>query len=266
MSTSVVRRSASLRPITSLAAAEGRKLVGHPVFLVGVGISLIGSAIFVRTSTSGTGITWDDDAWTVSAGFIVLAIFTMITANFATLRDRREHTTEQHASLAVGPSERTAGLLAATAWPTAVAGVLLVSIAAYGATKVPLTPADRVNLLAHIVIVAMMAVLGIALATWLPNSFVAPLAAWVVLFWTPSDQPRPWQVLAPLAGPHDATLSGWHVAYQIGLTIVIATLALAKTAPRRTTVIGAITGVGLVVVSGAVLLSSACPATGRCRF
>lgn len=266
MSANSARESTSWRPVTSLAGVEGRKLVGHPVFLAGVGISLIGSAIFVRATTSHSRITWDDDAWTVSAGFVVLAMFTMIAANFATLRDRREHTTEQHASLPVSPAERTAGLLAAAAWPTAVAAALLVAIAAYGATKVPLLAVDRVHLLAQVVLIALMAVLGIALATWLPNSFVAPVAAWVVLFATPSEQPRPWQVLAPLAGPRDAGLSTWHIAYQVGLTIVIATLALAKTARRRTTIVGVIAGLALVVLSGAVLVPNACPTPGRCRF
>jgi hypothetical protein len=258
--------SAPSSSVASLARVEGRKLVCHPLFVAGVGITLIGATIFVRTSTSRAKITWDDDAWTVSAGFVILAMFTMITANFAALRDRREHTTEQHAALPVDASKRTGGLLAATLWPAAVAIALLGAVAGYGATKVSLTSADRVHLVAQIVIIVMLGMFGITLATVAPHPFVAPLAAWALLFLTPSDHPRPWQVLAPLTGLRDAGLSGWHIAYQIGLTALLATLALAKTARRRTTLLGVTASLVLVVAPAIVLVSRACPSPGRCLF
>ena len=259
-------RRAGWRPVAALAALDGRKLIVHPAFLVGVGFSLIGSANFIRASTAAGRITWDDDAWTVGAGFVVLALFTMIASNIAALRDRREHTVEQHSMLPVPPSQRTAGLLVAGAFPTAASAGLLVMIAGYGATQVPLTAVDRVHLAGLVAVVALMTVLGVALAIWLPSPFIAPLVAWAVVFSTPSDRPRPWQVLTLLAAPRDAALAAWHVAYIAGITIIVATAALARTARGRTIGIGAVVGVASTVISSIVLVSNACPLPGRCRF
>lgn len=261
-----VERPSEWRSVASLARVEGRALVRHPVFIAGVGIALIGVTTFVRTSTSRRTITWDDDAWTVSAGFVMLAVLTMIAANFAALRDRREHTVEQHGALPLDESKRTSGLLAATILPTTIAAVLLGAAAVFGATQVALTSVDRVHLVAHLVNIVMLASFGIALAVWVPNPFVAPLAAWAVLFLTPSEQPRAWQVLAPLIGPRDVELSVWHIAYQAGLAVLFATLALAKTARRRTTLFGVVASLALVGVPALVLLQRACPTRGRCLF
>jgi hypothetical protein len=256
----------SWRIVATVAGVDGRRLIRHPLCIVGAGISLIGIVMFVRTTTSDHRITWDDDAWTVSAGFIMLAMFTMIATNLTALRDRREHTIEQHATLPVAATQRTGGLLAATLLPATVALVLLGAVTAYGATRVHLTAADRVHVVAQVVIVVMLGVFGVALAAWAPNPFVAPVAAWAVVFLTPSEPSHAWQVLAPLTGMRDAGLSAWHVAYQIGLTTLFATVALARTARRRTTLVGALAGLAMVIPSAIVLLARACPVTNRCLF
>jgi hypothetical protein len=249
-----------------VANVDGRRLIRHPLCIVGAGISLLGIVMFVRTSTSDHRITWDDDAWTVSAGFIMLAMFTMIATNLTALRDRREHTIEQHATLPVAPAQRTGGLLAATLLPATVAVVLLGAVTVYGATQVHLTPSDRVHIVAQVVIVVMLGVLGVALAVWAPNPFLAPVAAWAVVFLTPSEPSHAWQVLAPLTGMRDAGLSAWHVGYQIGLTVLLATAALARVARRRTTLVGAVAGFALAIPAAIVLLARACPVTNHCLF
>jgi hypothetical protein len=252
--------------VASLANVDGRRLIRHPLYIVGASIAVLGIVKFVRVATSDHRITWDDDAWTVSAGFVLLAMFTMIATNLAALRDRREHTVEQHATLPVPSSQRTGGLLAATALPATVAVILLAAVVTYAATQVHLTAADRVHVFAHIVIVVMLGVFGVALAVWVPSPFVAPVAAWAVVFLTPSEPTHSWQLLAPLTGLRDAGLAAWHVAYQVGLTALFATFALARTSRRRTILLGTVAALVLVVPSATVLLTRACPSVGRCLF
>ena len=266
MSVTAVPARAPWRIVATVAGFDGRRLIRHPLYIVGACISLLGIFMFVRTTNSDHRITWDDDAWTVSAGFIILAMFTMIATNLAALRDRREHTVEQHATLPVAAAQRTGGLLAATLLPATVVVVLLGAVAGFGATQVHLTATDRVHLVAQVVIVVMLGVFGVALAVWWPNPFVAPVAAWAVVFLSPSEPSHAWQVLAPLTGLRDAGLSAWHVAYQIGLTALFATAAIARVARRRTILVGAVAGFALVIPSAILLLARACPFTNRCLF
>ncbi len=120
--------------------------------------------MFVRTTGSARSANWNDDAWTVSAGFIFLAMFTMIATNLAALRDRREHTTEHFETLPVSLALRTSGLLAATVVPAAVAVVLFAAVASFAATQMDLTFVDVIHVPAHVVFVVLLGVLGIALA------------------------------------------------------------------------------------------------------
>lgn len=141
---------------------------------------------------------------------------------------------------------------------------LLAAVALYGATQATLTTADQTHLVGLIVIIALFGTLGIALASWLPNPFVAPVAAWALLVPTSDETARAWHVLAPIIGLHDAGLARWHLAYQIGLTILCATVALARTYRGRGVVIGATAGLAIAVTSAAVMLPRVCPSGSAC--
>ena len=251
--------------VTSLARVEGRHLLRHPVVLAGVGFVILGGVMFIRTATRESSIRWDDDAWTVSAGFLLLAVLTLVACNFATLRDGREDTVDQHASLPVGRTAKTMGLLAATLWPVAMAVPPLAAVAIYGATQTTLTATDRAHLVAVIVSIAMFGALGIALATWIPNPFVAPVSGWALLIVTPADIAPSWQVLAPIAGLHDTSLAIWHIGYQIGLTIMFGSIAVARTHRGRGVVVAAMIGLAVVGISAAVMVTRVCP-SARCTF
>jgi hypothetical protein len=266
MSTAGPSTGSAWRSVAALARVEARALLRHPLFVAGAGFVLLGVTKFVRRATSATRITWNDDAWTVSAGFVVLAMLTMIAANFAALRDHREHIVEQQASLPLEAPQRLAGLLLATAAPATVAAVMLGAVSVYGATQVPLTPVDRIHLVAQVAIVLMFAVFGIALATWVRSPFVVPLFAWAFVFATPGEAPHAWQVLSPLADLSRAGLAAWHVVYTLGVTMVLVTGALARTARRRTVLLWAAAGITVVAVSAWVLLSQVCSSSGRCQF
>lgn len=252
--------------LRALAVVEGRRLTRHPAFLAGVAFTVLGSGIFMRASLSGPGATWEDEGWTASAGFILLAILTMVAANLATLRDHREHTAEQHTALPVDRSTRTGALIAATLWPTAVGAVLLGAVAGYAATREPLTSADQAHLLEAVAAVLVLGALGVALAAWLPRTFVAPAVAWGLFFVTPSDHPASWHVLGPFVGLRDPALSLLHLAYLLGLTIVFGALAVGRTNRTRYVVLVGAAGGAIMLASAAVLLSEACTAPGLCLF
>lgn len=255
-------------PLRPLARVEGMKLIRHPLFLAGVGFVFIGGALFVRQIMSSPGATWNEDGWTVSVGVVVLAILTMVAANLAALRDRRDDTDEQHAILPVEPSTRIGALLAATAAPAAVAALLLAAAVGFAAARVPpLTAADQVHLAERVVAVVTLGALGVALAAWLPSPFLAPVVAWGLFLVTPGDPPQAWQVLTPFAGLRDAELAMWHLGYLGSLTVLFGVVALARSLRSRWLVVAGLLGAASVIGAAAVLLSRACPsATGVCWF
>jgi hypothetical protein len=251
--------------VPALSRAEGWQLVSHPIVLTGLAIALLGSASFVRALVAGSAVSWDEDAWMASVGVLMLGILTMVAANHSALRDRREHTAEQHATLPVRPPVRTSGLLAATLWPAGVAAVLVAALAAAGAAK-DLAPdgVELIHLAERVVSILLLGAIGIALAAWAPSPFVAPVVAWFVLFLTPGEPPAAWHSLVPWATMDATGLATWHLTYLAGLTAAVAVLALAKTSRPRTLVVPAIVSVTIVSGSALALLDGACPSVGRC--
>ena len=265
MSGSADRSRGSVVP--ALARVEGWQLVSHPVFLAGVGVAVLGCAMFVRAIVAGTAVSWEENGWTAAIGVLLLGILTLVATNLAALRDRRSNTTEQHTSLPILRPVRTSGLLAATLWPAGVAALLMAAVAGVGATQ-DLAPSgfEVVHLVEIVVSVLLLGAIGIALAVWVPNPFVAPVVAWVLLFVTPGETPAAWHSLIPWQTLGAIDLAAWHLAYLCGLTAVVALIALAKTSRPRTIVAPMVVAIAVVVASAAVLLDGACPAEGLCRF
>jgi len=263
MSTAPGRTRGSVVP--ALSRTEGWKLVSHPIFLVGVAMPLLGSAVFVGSIINGSAVSWEEDGWMAAVGVLMLGIMTMVATNNAALRDRRSHTAEQHASLPVRPPTRTSGLLAATLWPTCVAALLLASVVVIGALQ-DLTPSgiELIHLIGFVVSVLLLGAIGIALAAWAPSPFVAPVVAWFVLFVTPGETPAAWHSLIPWETVGETDLAVWHLVYVFGLTAVVAVIALAKTARARSLLVPALISVAIVVTAGVVLLDRTCPVGGVC--
>jgi len=253
--------------VPALSRAEGWQLVSHPIFLVGVAVATLGSAIFVRALITGSAISWEEDGWVAVIGVLLLGILTMVATNLAALRDRRSHTAEQHVSLPVRPPVRTSGLLAATLWPTGVAALLLASVATIGATQ-DLGPSgiEAIHLVMFAVSVLLLGAIGVALAAWAPNPFVAPIVAWMLLFVTPGETPAAWHSLIPWQTLGATGLAAWHLVYLCGLTVLVALIAVAKTSRPRAIVLPAIVSMAVVLVSAAAQLSAVCPVEGVCRF
>jgi hypothetical protein len=252
-------RSSSI--VASIGRVEGRRLIAHPIFLAGVTFALLGSASFVRATLTRSDITWDEDAWTVSVGFMLLGVLTMVAANHAALRDRREHTREQHSTLPVGLPTRTGGLLAALLWPTVVAVTLLAVV-----QQVHITEVESVHLLEGICAISLLGALGVAMAAWLPNPFVAPVVAWAIFLIAPGEVPQRWHSLTLLVGMQTTELALWHLAYLAGLAALFGVVAVAKTGRSRPLLVAGLLAAGFVMASGTILLTGSCPSDGTCRL
>lgn len=264
MSPTSTSASTAWTPVRALARVEGEKLLRSPLFLAGAAFVVLGSAIFVRASLADPSATWNANGWTVAAGTIFLAILTMVATNHAALRDRREDTDEQHASLPIGRATRTGGLLVATAWPAAVAAVMVLLVTAYAATRGPVTTLDNVHVADRLVAVVTLGALGLALAAWLPSPFVAPVLAWGLLLITPGEDSQAWHVLTPFADMSDVGLALWHAVYLLGLGLLLGVAAMGRTSRTRWLLVAGTVGVGTTISSAAILLTRACPGTGPC--
>ena len=251
--------------IASLAGVEGRKLVGHPFFLGGVAFALIGSGRFVRASLARPGVTWDHDGWTVAVGFFLLGISTMVAANHAALRDRREHAEEQHSMLPVGAPTRTMGLLAAMLWPVTIAAVLLAAVVGFAASKgIVVDDVEVVHLVEGISTILMLGAMGIAIAAWLPSPFVTPVLGWTLFLVTPGNVPQSWHSLAPFARMRSTELAMLHLTYLGGLTAIFALIALARSSRFRSLLLPVVIATAIVIASGTILLVRACSPDGTC--
>ncbi len=252
------------RITAALARLQGRKLLQHPVFLAGVALALLGIGIFVAESLRAAGVRWDEEGWTVFVGGSMLGLLTMVAANYAALRDRREHTEEQQETLPAGDATNTGGLLVAMLWPAAVAAVLLTATAAYAVTTSELQSYHLLHLVERVLVVAMLGTLGVAIARWIANPFVAPLVAWGLVLFTPSDTPSMWNALSPLLSIASLPLTIWHLAYMAGLTVLFCAVALVRGGRRSSFVVMAAVGLATAAVSAAALLPQVCPSAGRC--
>jgi hypothetical protein len=248
----------------SLAAVEGRKLLLHPIFSAGLGLALVGIARFVSAAVHQPAVSLQEEGWTIFVGGILLGLLTLVATNLAALRDRREHTVEQHHALPVGDGTRTAGLLLATLWPAAAGAVLLIAVSGYAAVVSDIDAADLVRFTAVVVDLVMFGTLGVALARWLPSPFIAPLVVLGFIFFSPSEQAASWQVLSPLAQVDAVGLAVWHLAYVAGLSAIWCAAALVKDGSRRASFAIGIAGLAVAAVSIGVLLPRVCPAAGHC--
>lgn len=118
----VVSRSMPHRPrreLAALARIEGRRLLGHPVFLLGVALTLL----FFNDAGDGATMESFGDGF----AYLPMASGTLIAANLGALRSRRDRTEELYESLPRPRSARVAGQLLALLWTLPVSAALLVA-------------------------------------------------------------------------------------------------------------------------------------------
>jgi hypothetical protein len=253
------------KAMRELSRVDGRRLVTSPWFLVGFCLALLGSITFARVVITDSRSTWDDDGWTIGAGFILWAIFTMVAVNRAALRDHREHTGEQHDALPVGAGTRAVGMVGATLWPATFSTVLLALVAGFAATKTDIPSITVVQVVHNGALVMMLGALGVAFAAWIPSSFVGPVAAFGFYLVHPGEVAASWHAIWPFATLRTATLGIWHTVYLIALAAVLTVVAATRRNPRRANLVALIAAATVAAVAVTVVVNGVCPSpAGPC--
>ena len=258
------RTSASPQVIGALARFDGRKLATSGWVLVGLGIAALGTAAFVSVVFTDASATWEDDVWTAHVGFMLLAVFTMVAVNWAALRDHREHTTEQYESLPADKATRIVAMLGAAALLALGSTLLLGAVAWFASTQLDVPALTIVHVLHNGALVLMLSSLGLALAAWIPNPFLAPVAAFAFYLIHPGESVATWHAIWPMATLLSAGLAIWHIAYLVGLTLMLAALAQARWRARASQAIALLAGSAIVAVALTVIISRVCPTAGSC--
>jgi len=237
------------REVAALARIEGRRLLLHPVFLLGLALSML----FFRDE--GNGATWE--AFVDGFAYLPLACGTLVAANLGALRSRRDRTDELYESMPRPRSSRVAGQLLGLLWTLPIAGALMAAaridnsfvVDNLGVLHAP-SPGQLVQgplmiitfgaigiLLARIApspIVGAVAVVAL-IAARLPGLIPAgSIGAWLVPIATDVFQYAPSTPCDPgtSSGCHRVATSAiaWHLSYFFGLTLLAAAAAMI---PRR---------------------------------
>jgi len=231
--------------VPPLVRQEARRLVRHPILLVGFAITLAGFVFtLLQDQAHRDVISSLDSAPTFYVG--VLALF---AANLVTTRDRRAGSTELLSPLPGREHDRTRALIVASLLPAALTlAVVLVfhglylQLGFYG--DVP----SAGLLLQAPVTVWGGCLLGVLIGRWAPVRAAAVLlVVGLVAFnvWTENADPTirlygfmtswlDWTTGTPTKD--SALIAGspaWHVAYLTALCGLAAVAALLRTAPRR---------------------------------
>ena len=101
-----------LRSVLGLTRVEGRRLITHPVILVGPGLVLL---IGARSPEAFQFL------FLSGLGYFAIGIGTFVAANLCASRSRRDRTEELLSSLPLRAADRTAAQLLSVAFPVAAA-------------------------------------------------------------------------------------------------------------------------------------------------
>jgi hypothetical protein len=230
------RRRLVVPTAISLARVEGRRLLRHPMTIVGALGSL---AIPVAATWNDVPVLNHMDSHTNEA-LIPFATAILVAAQLGTMRARRSQTTELFESAPAGEGSRVAGHLLSVLYGAAAALVLVLVQLTYmkiigGVTM----PRPHVVLIGP-ALVAFSGALGVAVGRWFPRLFAAPVAlaglvaactavttnSWVhqrewLSLWVPSEY------LNGVASEVTLRPYGWRLVYLVGLAFIAAGVAVA---------------------------------------
>ena len=206
--------------------------------------------------------------WPTGFPISPLAVFGFVATNLAAMRDRINGTEELFGSTALPHRARTAALLVSAAWAVAAGVVLLAPFVACFAIAYGVSLPDVVKLLEEPLIVAILAVAGVALGRLLPTRAVGPMAAFfgLILVGAYAHPVQPWGFLGAGVIPDFLLSVGWHILYLVGLGTFAATLALMKDGIRRSLLMAAVMGITAAVVGAILQLPVSCPGATPCVF
>lgn len=263
--TSDVRASAPAR-VWQIARAEGRRLVRHPLTLVGLALS----AWMIYEVTRPLVPLMERDIVRLAATAAPLMITTLLVTHLATTRPRRDDTGELFATAPVPPSMRTAGLLVACMWPAALGLMFALAGTGYLYAIGGIGTPDLFDVAAIPAAVATAGVIGVALGRWVPSRIAATIAAIVLIgahLWMDGNVidaaggnisrlmlHADWgasMALGPELLPRSPDL---HLAYVAGLVAIVAAAAIARHRRHLGVLMLGAGGAALVVLTAGQLL------------
>jgi len=254
-----------VRSVLGLTSVEGRRLITHPAILVGPGLVLLFGArnvsAFRFLLLSGLG-------------FFAIGIGTFVAANLCASRSRRDRTEELLASLPLRAADRTVAHLLSMALPLAAAVVLAAVLAMV--TRPWLGASARLDIEPRMImhglldfaqaplLIGFLGVAGVVLARWFSLAIGLPVAIGAIvainslagltrgsLHWLNPSSAYSSTALEP------ASAMAWHLAYLVGLILLLGLVALARRprAPGRQ-IYGAV-AVALTAVGGVLQVVAA---------
>jgi hypothetical protein len=228
------------RTAIALARFEGKKLLRHPAFLVGMALT---PWLFLM-ATSDTGENWIHIEVAIALGLVPLGWLTMVAANLGALRSRRHRTEDLFQSLPTSPAVRTAAhnlstlAAAPVALAFAAACAVLVDINAD-----PLGSFGPAELATGVLVVVGGGAVGVLVARWLPRPAVCLPAIGATMFLQGkltdfSPSPARWLsfVVDPLSSfaAVEQRPAGWHVGWLAAWIALVAVAGAARHGmPRR---------------------------------
>lgn len=243
-------------------------MLRHPLFVLGA-IASIGLFGF---------FTWDAapalqlDAIEMGACLLPMAAVTLLVANLAVLRSHRHGTDELYDGLATTRAGRTAGHLLSVGWPAGFALALVAVETVYllflGSVGTP----SPFELLTGPASVAVLGVIGVAVGTWWPSVLLGPVSlvaiggAWLWAIGHRNDGTldhhtwlTPW--VPALVNPELLIRpAAAHVAYLLGLVVLLGLVAIARHDGWRRVGLGVVLALALVVVTAVIEIRPPSPA------
>ncbi len=274
-----VARARAARPRSALwplARAEGRRLLRHPLFLLGAATTLA-FIVLASGELARHGIPAGASDRTEVVNFLAGDVFVMLGGAFWTFlatflaasRERRDAAEDFYACQPVGQPVRTAAAFLSLGYAGLAAFALIaVSALVLAGPDLALTAGDQrysvrpLELLQGPAYVVMAGALGVLLGSWTRHVYIAVFAA--VALYLPPIALAPWFVLDDdfSRGFYGAFMAhapglGWRLLVMAGLTALAAAVALARTDRRpRLALLG---GAGL---AAAVAFAIAAPSNG----
>ena len=217
----------SLAGVWALGRIETRRMLKHPAFWIGLAFCLLlfRGAIGAEAETDVEV----NIAWVVGGLLIGLLVGTILTANVAALRPRRDHMYELYGSLPSPPETRTAGLFTGLLLGPVLISMVLTILGWWVFKRIPnIEPHDIDGFLVIQVPLTTIALGAIAIAVgrWVPSLLGGPVIIAVHVF-TGLIWLVPW--ILPRSSEIDVT---WHLLYFAAVITTWVALALAR--DRRT--------------------------------
>ncbi len=240
------------RRALALAWFEGKKLLRHPAFLIGV----ILTPWMLVMATSDTGESWLHFELAIVLALVPLGWMTMVAANLGALRNRRHGTDDLLTSLPTTAAARTVAhnLSALATVPVAVAFAAVCAVLVQ-ANVDPTGSFDPAELGTGVLIVVGAGAVGVLLARWLPWPAVCLPAIGVTMFMQGKLTdlgPGPGRWLSFEVDNLDSfatievRLTGWHLAWLAAWIALVAVAGVARHGtPRRLGVVA----LGVAVVA-----------------